>query len=85
MNSKIFIRITKTNIVFSDYYKPYFTNKSVKIPLNSIVGIKVHLAKMAPRRKGVCRLSRDRLLRGGVAVKDLKGPDKHNVILGLLI
>ena len=29
--------------------------------------------------------SRDRQLRGGVVVKDFKGPHKHNVVLGLLI
>ena len=39
----------KTNTVISDYYQPYFTNKSVK-PLNFLQGKKVHLAKMAPRR-----------------------------------
>ena len=33
----------KTNTVFSDYYQPYFTNKSVKIPLNSYLGKIVHL------------------------------------------
>ena len=80
--------ITKTNTVISDYYQPHFTNNSVKIPLNFLQGKNVHLAKMAPRKeKGerVRRWSRDRLLRWGVAVKDLKGPDKHNVVLGLSI
>ena len=36
------------------YYQPYFTNKSVKIPLNFLQGKNVHLAKMAPRRRRVC-------------------------------
>ena len=35
-------------------------------------------------RVSVREWSRDRL-HGGVAVKDFKGPDKHNVVLGLLI
>ena len=44
----------KTNTVISDYYRPYFTNKSVKIPLNFLQGKNVHLAKMAPRRRRAC-------------------------------
>ena len=46
---KISIRITKTNTVISDYYQPYFTNNSVKIPLKYHKN--VHLAKMAPRKE----------------------------------
>ena len=41
----------KTNIVFSDYYKPYFTNESMKIPLNFLLGKNVHLSKMAAEKK----------------------------------
>ena len=46
-------------------------------------------SKMAPRKSREMRAherSHDRLLRGGgggVAVKDFKGPDKHNAFLGL--
>ena len=36
-------------------------------------------------RVSVSEWSRERQLRWGVAVKDFKGPDKHNVVLGLLI
>ena len=43
----------KTNTVISDYCQPYFTKKSVKIPLNFLQGKNVRLAKMAPRRR-VC-------------------------------
>ena len=41
---------TKTNTIISDYYQPFFTNKSVKKPLNFLQGKNVHLAKMALRR-----------------------------------
>ena len=50
----------------------------MKIPLNFLLGKNMHLSKMATRRRrGVRKWSRDRLLRGGVAVKDFKGPDKQ--------
>ena len=48
----------------------------------------MHLAKMALRRRACAGghvTGGDRGGGGGVAVKDLKGPDKHNVILGLSI
>ena len=76
----------KTNSVISDYYQPYFTNISVKIPLNFLQGKNVHLAKMAPRRRRGCAGGHvTGYLAGGVAMKDLKGPHKHNVVLGLSI
>ena len=34
-----------------NYYKPYFTNKSVKIPLNFLLGKNVHLTNMAAEKK----------------------------------
>ena len=72
----------KTNIVFSDYYKPYFTNKSVKIPLNFLLGKNVHLSKMAAEKEGElrARVVTWQATSQGVAVKDFKGPDKHNVV-----
>ena len=44
----------ETNTVISDYYQPFFTNISVKKPLNFFPGKKVHLAKMAPRKRRAC-------------------------------
>ena len=59
----------ETNIVFSDYYKPYFTNKSVKIPLNFLLDQKSASIKDGSReeegRVSVREWSRDRQLRGG--------------------
>ena len=65
----ITIRVTKTNTVISDYNQPFFTNISVKKPLNFLQGKIVHLAKDGAVKGvgGVCvhKWSLDRLLRGG--------------------
>ena len=70
---------------FSDItnrFSPIIREKNTKLLSRQ----KSACSKMAPRMSREMRAhewSRDRLLRRGVAVKDLKGPDKHNALLGL--
>ena len=55
----------------------------MKKTLNFFPGKNLRGARWRREREEVVRTwSRDRLLRRGVAVKDFKGPDKHNAFLG---
>ena len=55
-----------TNTVISDNYQSFFTNISVKKPLNFFPGKNLRAARWRREREEVvCTWSRDRLLRGG--------------------
>ena len=55
-----------TNTVISDNYQSFFTNISVKKPLNFFPGKNLRAARWRREREEVVRVwSRDRLLRGG--------------------